>query len=71
MNQSERVLRHLRDSGSITSFEAIREYGFTRLSAIIFNLKKDGYRFEDEMIGTVNRYGEKVSFKRYILKEEN
>ena len=69
ITQRERVLRHIEDFGSISSLEAFREYGITRLSAVIWLL-----RHEDELpiesIGEtiLNRYGEKVSFFHYYLK---
>lgn len=70
LTQKDRVLRHLRDFGSITSWESFTEYGITRLSAIIYNLKHiDGYNFDEEWQTSINRYGEKTSFKKYILKE--
>lgn len=39
------VLNHLKKHKSITSWEAIQLYKATRLSAIIFELKKRGYEF--------------------------
>lgn len=38
-----RLLAYLREFGSITSLEAIRDLGNTRLSATIFTLKEEGY----------------------------
>lgn len=67
VTQQDRVLRYLKDNGSITSWEAIKEFGATRLSAIIYNLKKKGYDFGEEWVSTVNRYEEPVTFKKYIL----
>ena len=40
MNKTNAIQLHLIEKGSITSWEAIKEYGATRLSAIIFNLRK-------------------------------
>lgn len=74
MTKTERVLRHLQEFGSITSWEAIKEYGATRLSAIIFELKKKGFMFADEMVEFTDRYGYPGRFKKYILtgkEEEN
>ena len=68
MTQDERVLRHLRDYGSITSWEAITEYGITRISARIFTLRQKGYNIESETINAKNRYGENTHFAKYILK---
>ena len=70
MSQKERILNHLKRYGSITSWESFEMYGATRLSAIIFNLKKDGYEFNEEWIKRKNRFGEQVEFKKYILKED-
>ena len=70
LTQYDRVLRHLKEKGNITSLQAFREYGITRLSAVIFNLRKDGYIIVDEFITRANRYGDKVSFAKYILKGE-
>lgn len=68
LTQADRVLRHLQKYGSITSLESFKEYGVSRLSAIIFNLKQANYQFEEEWITQKNRYGEKTTFKKYILK---
>lgn len=65
MTQKERILKHLQDFGSITSWEAIKEYGCTRLSAYIYLLRKDGYIIENENVTTKNRYGDAVTFAKY------
>ena len=67
ITQENRILEHLQQCGSITSWEAIKEFGATRLSAIIFNLKEKGYLFNEEWVTATNRYGDSVSFKKYIL----
>ena len=69
LTQKDMVLRYLQDYGSITSWEAIKEFGATRISTIIFNLKKDGCVFDEEWVHTTNRYERPVSFKKYILRE--
>ena len=66
VTQEDRVLQYMIDFGSITSLEAFRDLGVTRLSAKIFNLKNDhqiGYKWET----TKNRYEDIVKFKRYFL----
>ena len=69
MTQDERVLRHLKDYGSITSWEAITEYGITRISAVIHRLRKDGYKISTEFKTSQNRYGDKVSYGVYKLED--
>lgn len=66
----DRVLAHLREHGSITSLEAIKEYGATRLSAIIFELRAEGYDIDTDFETSKNRYGDKVTYARYVLREE-
>ena len=44
-----------------------KEYGATRLSAIIYNLRDDGYIIETNMKTTENRFGRKVSYSEYKL----
>ena len=62
------VLSHLEKNGSITSWDAIQKYGATRLSAIIFNLRKRGYIIETKTELTKDRYGNTCQFANYILK---
>lgn len=69
MTQNERILRHLRDFGSITQREATEEYGCQRLAARIGELRRAGYQIDRRMESSKNRYGERVTYARYTLKE--
>ena len=71
MTQCERILRHLRDYGSITSLEAVQEYGIMRLASRISDLKKAGMPIEAETVTGENRYGERTSFARYSMDGGN
>lgn len=66
MTQEELVLQYIKDFGSISTLEAFKDLGITRLSAKIFNLRRD-YNVRDVWDEVVNRYGKKVKFKRYFL----
>lgn len=68
--QCERILRHLRDYGSISSLEAITEYGILRLASRISDLKRQGFNISAERGKGKNRYGEPTSFAVYRLVEE-
>lgn len=70
MTQREMLERHLLDIGSITSAEAMAQYGIYRLASRISELKKDGMRIGWKMESNTNRYGKTVSFKRYFLEDE-
>ena len=67
MKQKDRILRHLEDQGSITQWEAIRDYGIMRLGARIWDLKHDGHNIVTERETSVNRYGERTAYARYRL----
>lgn len=69
ITQKERVLQHLKDNGSITSWQAIKHYGCTRLSDVIYRLK-EGYNIETETMNSKNRYGDKVHFAKYNYVSE-
>ena len=68
-SQSDAILWHLKKFGSITSYEAIREYGATRLSAIIFNHRKDGYNIDSMPLIKKTRFGRNTTISKYIYKK--
>ena len=65
-SQSDAVLWHLKTYGSITSYEAIKEYGATRLSAIIFNHRKNGYDIDSMPLHKKTRFGKTTTIAKYI-----
>jgi hypothetical protein len=65
----DRVLQYLKENKSITSLEAIKEFGATRLSAIIYNLRKE-HKITTQYETSKNRYGDSVNYARYILEGE-
>lgn len=67
VSQREMILNHLSKKKSITSWEAFEDFGATRLSAIIFDLRSDGFDIRDVWEEVVNQFGETVRFKRYFL----
>ncbi len=68
--QCDMILRHLRDHGSITSFEAFTEYGILRLASRVNDLKRDGHHIVSETATGKNRYGENIRYSVYRLIEE-
>ena len=69
MTQCDRILRHMKDHGSITQAQAMAEYGCLRLAARISDLKRRGYRITVSTGRGKNRYGEKTAFAIYRLQE--
>lgn len=67
MTQCEKILRHMEDYGSISSLEAVNEYGIMRLASRISDLKRMGVPISKETVKGKNRYGEATSYARYSL----
>lgn len=68
LSQRDDIIRHLMTEGSITAWEAIKEYGCTCLSQRIYDLRKAN--IESEMVTSKNRYGNTVQFARYRFKSK-
>lgn len=64
---AEDVLQYMLDNGSITSMEAIMGFGCTRLSAVIYLLRQEGYKIVSERVSFKNKHGRYSSFCRYKL----
>lgn len=69
ITQCDRILRHLRDHGSITAIEAFSEYGIFRLAARISDLKERGHNITSEIKHGKNKYEEPVHYSVYRLIE--
>jgi len=59
-----RLLKYLQEYKSITSLEAIRDLGNTRLSASIFSLKEDGIAIKTESASVPTRWTNKDGSKK-------
>ena len=70
LTQCDRVLRHMEDYGSITSLEAVNEYGIMRLASRIADLKGRGHDIVSERGSSKNRYGETTSYSVYRLRNK-
>lgn len=67
MTKTKKVLNHLQEKGTITSWEAIQNYGATRLSSIIFNLRKK-YDIDTIMTEATDRYGNNSRYAVYKMR---
>lgn len=68
MTQGQRILRHLEDYQTITSAEAMNEYGIMRLASRINDLRRQGYPIKTEMVKGRNRYDEETRYARYRME---
>lgn len=68
--QVDRVIDYMKKFGSITTLDAFRDLGITRLSARIYEVKDRGYLVKTETITGKNRFGEKTHYFKYSLVED-
>lgn len=64
-SQSMKVLRYLERGNKITSYEAFVKFNITRLSAVIWILRNDGYKIESRM---VNNGDGRTNYAEYWLE---
>lgn len=67
VSQCKRILRHMKDYGSISTLEAMNEYGIMRLGSRISDLRKMGHNIETTWKEGQNRYGEKTRWAEYKM----
>lgn len=70
ITQKSDILRYMKEHDFITSNIAFKEFGATRLSAIIFDLRKLGHDIETVMVEGVTRYGTPTQYARYFYRGE-
>ena len=68
MSQCEKIIRYMKDFGSITTMQAFDDLDITRLSARIYDLKALGYKIKTE---TVKRRNGHVTMKARGDDERN
>ena len=66
-SQSMRVLRYLQRGNTISSFEAYEKFRVTRLNAIMWILKNDGYAIKSDWVDAEDG---RENYKRYWLEEQ-
>ena len=64
-----RIIEYMKENNGITSQDAFRHLGITRLSARIKELRQLGYNISTVMVDGTNRFGEPVRFGLYRLME--
>jgi len=66
------VKNHLFTNGTINTWDAIKLYGATRLSDIIFKLRKEGFNIESKRVTKKDRNNQICNYVDYVLiNDEN
>lgn len=67
VTKSSQIQSYLKSHKRIDSWTAITKFGATRLSAIIFGLRKKGWEIDTEMVSKKDRNGNVCNFAVYRL----
>lgn len=68
-NQPLQLLAYLEENGSITGRECMDELGIMNYKGRVCDLRKLGHSIERKWEYGVNRYGRKVKYARYYLRD--
>jgi len=67
--QREMIMLYLKENGSITALDAMRDLGVLQLAARVAEIRERGVDIITELEGGRNRYGKKIRYARYRLRE--
>ena len=65
LTQRQLILKYIHDFGSITPMQAYGDLGITKLATRISEMRRDGMKFNIEIIKGENRYGKPTRFAKY------
>lgn len=68
--QQALVMNYIDAYGSITPMEAFYDLGITKLATRISELKRLGYKFDQEIVSNHNRFGVTVHYMKYSFPKE-
>lgn len=68
--QNSRLYAYIKEHGSVTTLEAFRELGITRLSARIWELRHEGKNIVGTMEAVKDRNGETARVMRYRIGDQ-
>ena len=69
LSQQERILNYLHEFKSITTLDAFKDLGITKLTTRISEMRRKGIEIIGKPEVVENRYGDKCHIYRYSLKE--
>ena len=67
MTQADRVMQYLKDFGSITPLDAVRDLGIMCLAERVRDLRNAGVDIKSTPETSKNRYGDITRYLRYSL----
>jgi hypothetical protein len=69
MTQKQQILNHLLSGKTLTPIQALTKFNSLRLSAVIFELKRKGYKIQSDLINVGNKKQPKFVSKYSLIKK--
>lgn len=69
MSQKEQILLYIKTFGSISPMDAFADLGITKLATRVSEMRRDGIKFNIEMVNGFNRFEKPIRYARYSLVE--
>lgn len=69
MTQYDKIIKYMHDFGSITTLDAFRDLGITKLTTRISEMRASGMEIIGKPETVKNRDGDECHIHRYTLKE--
>lgn len=67
--QKQKIIKYMKQKGSITSWEAYQELGITQFATRVKELKEEGYYFDSKWEKRKNKEEKLTRFKRYYFSK--
>lgn len=68
-SQKERILRYIKETGSISSYECMLNLGICDLQHSIMELRREGYNITDRWESSKSVLNRKSKYKVYTLED--
>lgn len=65
------IVEYITENVTMTSMDAIRLFGCTRLSHYIYLMRRDGYKISTNIRTSKNMFGQSTHYAVYRLEESN
>jgi hypothetical protein len=69
MTQKQQILKHLLSGKTLTPIQSLTKFNSLRLSAVIFELKRKGYKIQSDLINVGNKKQPKFVSKYSLIKK--
>ena len=69
-NQEQMILEYIKENGSITNLQAIRDLGIMQCPARIWGLKRRGINIKKTTKTVIDRYGQTKRIAEYFIPAE-